>query len=80
VGSGIVGKAARQLLEVLEPLQAGASPFCDDVPRVDALGTVWVRPEVVVEIASLGLTGGGRLRQPSYQGIRFDLSPADVKE
>jgi len=34
----------------------------------------------VVEIASLGVTDGGRLRQPSYQGIRFDLSPADVKE
>lgn len=80
VGSGIVGKTARQLLEVLEPLHAEASPFCDEVPRVDALGTVWVRPEVVVEIASLGVTDGGRLRQPSYQGIRFDLSPADVKE
>ncbi|HEU4512790.1 MAG TPA: non-homologous end-joining DNA ligase [Nocardioidaceae bacterium] len=80
VGSGIVGRTAQQLLEVLEPLHAERSPFCDEVPRVDALGTVWVRPEVVVEIAALGVTNGGRLRQPSYQGIRFDLTPADVKE
>ncbi len=80
VGSGITGKAAQRLLEVLEPLETERSPFCDEVPRVDALGTVWVRPEVVVEVAALGVTNGGRLRQPSYQGVRFDLSPSDVGE
>jgi bifunctional non-homologous end joining protein LigD len=56
------------------------SPFCDEVPRIDAKGTTWVRPEVVVEIASLGVTPGGRLRQPSYQGVRSDLAPADLRE
>lgn len=80
VGSGITGKAAERLLETLEPLVTDASPFCDEVPRVDATGTAWVRPEVVVEIAALGVTDGGRLRQPSYQGIRFDLAPGDVEE
>ncbi|WP_460870897.1 non-homologous end-joining DNA ligase [Nocardioides pakistanensis] len=80
VGSGITGKHAQQLLELLEPLHADASPFCDEVPKIDATGTVWVRPEVVVEIAALGVTNGGRLRQPSYQGVRFDLAPADLKE
>lgn len=80
VGSGITGKAADQLLEALAPLRADSSPFRDEVPRVDAVGTTWVRPELVVEVAALGLTGGGRLRQPSYQGIRVDLSPTDLKE
>jgi bifunctional non-homologous end joining protein LigD len=80
VGSGITGKAAQRLLELLDPLRTDSSPFCDEVPRVDALGTVWVRPEVVVEVAALGVTQGGRLRQPSYQGVRFDLSPSDVGE
>jgi bifunctional non-homologous end joining protein LigD len=78
VGSGIAGKAAQQLLEVLEPLASETSPFCDEVPRVDAVGTVWVRPEVVVEVAALGVTDAGRLRQPSYQGVRFDLTPEDL--
>lgn len=78
VGSGIAGKKAQSLLEILNPLHADRSPFRDDVPRVDAIGTVWVRPEVVVEVASLGVTGGGRLRQPSYQGLRSDLSPSDL--
>lgn len=80
VGSGITGKHAQQLLELLEPLHADASPFCDEVPKIDATGTVWVHPEVVVEIAALGVTNGGRLRQPSYQGVRFDLAPEDLKE
>ena len=37
-----------------------------------------VRPEVVVDIAALGLTPSGRLRQPSYLGERPDLTPADL--
>jgi bifunctional non-homologous end joining protein LigD len=78
IGSGLTGKKAEAVLETLTPLRADSSPFCDQVPRVDAAGTVWVRPEVVVELASLGLTGGGRLRQPSFQGVREDLSPADL--
>ncbi|NUS53192.1 MAG: DNA ligase [Nocardioidaceae bacterium] len=79
VGSGIAGRTGQRLLEVLGPLAADASPFCDEVPKVDALGTTWVRPEVVVEVASLGLTPGLRLRQPSYLGTRADLAPADLE-
>jgi bifunctional non-homologous end joining protein LigD len=80
VGSGIAGKTAQRLLEVLAPLETDTSPFCDEVPKIDAAGTTWVRPRVVVEVASLGLTDAGRLRQPSYQGVRFDLAPTDLRE
>jgi len=45
---------------------------------VDAAGTVWVRPELVVDIAALGLTPAKRLRQPSYRGVRPDLTPDDL--
>ena len=34
--SGIAGKEGQRLLGVLEPLLADASPFADDVPKVDA--------------------------------------------
>ncbi len=80
VGSGIAGKAGQRLLDVLRPLQAESSPFVDEVPKVDALGTTWLRPEVVVEVASLGFTPAGRLRQPSFLGVRADLGAADVTE
>jgi len=79
VGSGIAGKVGQRLLEVLAPHHTGASPFCDEVPRVDATGTTWVRPQIVVDIAVLGVTPGGRLRQPSYLGVRPDLDPADLR-
>jgi bifunctional non-homologous end joining protein LigD len=78
VGSGIAGKKAVELKQMLEPLGVAASPFCDEVPKVDALGTVWVEPTVVVEVAALGLTPGGRLRQPSFLGVRHDLDPQDL--
>lgn len=81
VGSGITGKEGERLRELLGPLHTDGSPFREQVPPVDAQGTVWVRPEVVVEIASLGgVTRGGRLRQPSYLGVRADLTVADLRE
>jgi bifunctional non-homologous end joining protein LigD len=78
VGSGIAGRQGQALLEVLRPLETEASPFVDEVPRVDATGTTWLRPEAVVEVAALGVTPGGRLRQPAFLGLRTDLSPEDV--
>ena len=78
VGSGIAGRRGQRLRELLDPLHADVSPFADPVPRADAAGTVWVRPELVVEVASLGTTAAGRLRQPSYQGVRSDLAPTDL--
>jgi bifunctional non-homologous end joining protein LigD len=78
IGSGLAGRTGQLLRELLLPLATDGSPFCDEVPRVDAAGTTWLRPELVVEIECLGVTRGGRLRQPSYQGVRTDLSVADL--
>jgi bifunctional non-homologous end joining protein LigD len=77
VGSGISGATSRMLHELLEPLHAAASPFADEVPRVDSEGTTWVEPVVVVDIDTHGL-GYDRLRQPSYRGVRNDLAPEDL--
>jgi bifunctional non-homologous end joining protein LigD len=77
VGSGIAGATGRLLGELLAPLTRTSSPFDDDVPRVDATGTTWVDPVVVVDVDTNGL-GYDRLRQPSYQGVRSDLSPDDL--
>jgi bifunctional non-homologous end joining protein LigD len=77
VGSGIAGATSRRLAALLAPLATDASPFADEVPRVDAAGTFWVEPRVVVDIDTHGL-GYERLRQPSFQGVRDDLSPEDL--
>jgi bifunctional non-homologous end joining protein LigD len=80
VGSGLAGREQEHVLAALEGLGVDTSPFADEVPRIDALGTRWVRPEVVVDVQSLGLSAQGRLRQPAYRGRRPDLSPDDVRE
>ena len=77
VGSGLAGRAGEQLLEYVSEFASDECPF-DDVPRVDGAGARWLRPEFVVDVESLGLAGQGRLRQPTYGGIRPDLTPADL--
>jgi bifunctional non-homologous end joining protein LigD len=80
VGSGLAGKAQVAVLDALRPLTIDTSPFAHEVPRVDAQGTVWVRPEVVVDVQALELSAQGRLRQPAYRGLRLDLTPDDLHD
>jgi bifunctional non-homologous end joining protein LigD len=78
VGSGIAGRKAAMLRELLDAMTRDTTPFADEVPRVDAMGTTWVEPVLVVEVESLGPSAQGRLRQPSYVGVRADLTPEDL--
>jgi bifunctional non-homologous end joining protein LigD len=78
VGSGIAGKAGQRLGDLLRPLVRDASPFATALPRVDTVGTVWVDPEVVVDVQYLAITRDGRLRQPAYRGVRTDLDVTDL--
>lgn len=83
VGSGLAGAAGTALSGVLERLGRTDSPFSTVVPQVDAEGTTWVEPRVVVDVRALGWGGGGdgpRLRQPAYLGVRTDLEPCDLVE
>ena len=80
VGSGLAGTAGEALAVRLRPLSRDDSPFVDDVPSIDAVGTTWVQPRVVIEVRALELTGQHRLRQPAYLGVRTDLVPTDLEE
>jgi bifunctional non-homologous end joining protein LigD len=80
MGSGLAGRAAVAMAQLLAPLTRPDSPFADEVPAPDAKGVTWVQPLIVVELKSLGQTGGGRLRQPAFLGIRADLTPQDLIE
>lgn len=73
VGSGIAGRAGQKLGELLGPLVRDGSPFDEELPRLDRDGTVWVEPQVLVDVQYLELTRDGRLRQPAYRGVRTDL-------
>jgi bifunctional non-homologous end joining protein LigD len=79
VGSGLAGKEQERVLAALRDLTDDSSPFADEIPTVDALGTTWVRPELVVDVQALELSAQGRLRQPAYRGLRPDLTPDDLR-
>ena len=73
----VVGRRGAELSAHLAPLSRSASPFADEVPRVDARGTHWVEPVLVVDVDTHG-AGYSRLRQPSFRGVRGDLTPDDL--
>jgi bifunctional non-homologous end joining protein LigD len=78
VGAGIAGRAGQRLGDQLRPLARAVSPFATDLPRVDVAGTVWVDPEVIIDVQYLAITKDGRLRQPAYRGVRTDLDVTDL--
>jgi bifunctional non-homologous end joining protein LigD len=77
VGTGFTASTLRMLAERLEPLRVQA-PVLDDVPREHARQAVWVEPALVCDVDYTQWTREGRLRHPSYKGLRDDVEPRDV--
>lgn len=80
VGAGLAGRAGLQLQDHLTGVAQAPYPFTTDIPRPEAAGSRWLTPQVVIDVAALEVTSDGRLRQPSYQGVRTDLTPEDLLE
>ncbi|WP_329106652.1 non-homologous end-joining DNA ligase [Micromonospora sp. NBC_01699] len=80
VGGGIGAAAERELLAALEPLRVDTAPFVDAVPREDAKGAIWVRPEVVIEVKYGQRTPDGRLRFPRLRRLRPDKAAEEVED
>jgi bifunctional non-homologous end joining protein LigD len=78
VGTGFTAATLKALGELLEPLRIAESPFATAVPRMYAKDAVWVEPRLVAEIDYTEWTKDGRLRHPSYKGLRDDYDPKDV--
>lgn len=77
VGTGFSAAALRLLADRLGPLRRD-TPALDDVPRGHARHTVWVEPALVCHVDFTEWTAAGRLRHPSYKGLRDDVDPASV--
>lgn len=78
VGTGFTDAMLRDLAEELRRIASRTSPFSPDVPRLDARDAQWVTPTLVGEVAFSEWTGDGRLRHPSWRGLRPDKSPDEV--
>lgn len=76
VGTGFSASQLRRLHGVLSGASQAESPFADAVP--DAQGVTWVVPQLVVDVAFGETTRDGRLRHPTFRGVREDRSSGDI--
>ncbi|MDB4953776.1 MAG: ligase, partial [Myxococcales bacterium] len=79
VGTGFTMKLLVELARALAPLEVAKSPFSPEPARAwTGPNRHWVAPELVAEVAFGEWTKDGRLRHPSFQGLRRDKRPLDV--
>ena len=78
VGTGFTHKAALDLRRRLEALEVKAGRFTPPPAGALARRAHWVKPALVCEIAFTEWTGDGKIRHPSFQGVRGDKSPKQV--
>ena len=78
VGTGFSHSGAIELRKRLESL---AQPECPFTPRLKGAlirTATWVKPKLVCEVAFTEWTSDGKIRHPSFQGLRSDKRAAQV--
>jgi bifunctional non-homologous end joining protein LigD len=76
VGTGFTNEQAGALRKKLEALETSASPFVRRPPG--AARAHWVEPRLVAEVDFTEWTHDGRLRHPSFKGLRDDKPAREV--
>ena len=84
VGSGFSQKTLAELMPRLQDLETDEMPFAED-PRTMGTGRfgkpiknpTWVEPILVARVEFRELTSTGRLRAPSFKGLRTDKDPEE---
>lgn len=79
VGTGFNEAELQRLGRLCADLATDDCPFDPPPPRAEMRrGPRWVRPELVAELEHAEWTGDGRLRHPSYLGLRDDKPATEV--
>jgi len=76
VGTGFSDADLRHLQRMLT--SRTTTPFSGALPREVTRDAHWVEADLVGEVAYAVWTADGRLRHPSWKGVRDDLEPDDV--
>jgi bifunctional non-homologous end joining protein LigD len=75
-GTGFDERELRKVSALLTPLEIAKSPFRDR-PRTNQ-PPHWVKPRLVAEVKFTEWTADGKLRHPTYLGLRDDIDPTTV--
>jgi len=78
VGTGFSSADLDALAKHFKPLEQSKSPFVE-VPAIERKDAVWLKPKLVCEVEYTEWTRDGRLRHPSFQGLREDKPASDVR-
>jgi DNA ligase D-like protein (predicted ligase)/DNA ligase D-like protein (predicted polymerase)/DNA ligase D-like protein (predicted 3'-phosphoesterase) len=78
VGTGFTDRDLANLKKTLTPLRTDESPFNARLSTQDAKGVTFVKPTLVGEVRYSEWTSDGRLRQPSWRGLRPDKERDEV--
>jgi bifunctional non-homologous end joining protein LigD len=79
VGTGFTDSALQALAKEVAPLKRATSPVDGaQVPREHARNANWLKPSLVGEVQFRNWTPEGRLRHPSWRGLRWDKTAKDV--
>src|SRR5207237_2302967 len=78
VGTGFTHQLALELRKKLERLEQPTPPFATP-PKGVGRNVHWVRPELVAEVAFTEWTSDGKIRHPSFKGLRDDKPVSDVR-
>jgi bifunctional non-homologous end joining protein LigD len=76
VGTGFTDKLLHDLMARLKEIETDTPPIGDPELR-KVKGARWVRPELVCSVEYLQMTAIGKLRAPSFKGLRTDKLPED---
>ncbi|WP_287007960.1 DNA ligase D [Legionella sp.] len=76
VGTGFSAASLKAVYDELKPLISKKNPFRTLPP--EAKVATWVEPKLVVEVEFSQWTQEGRLRHPSFKGLRMDKKSKEV--
>jgi bifunctional non-homologous end joining protein LigD len=78
VGSGLTQADLDSLWKWYKANKIATCPFHEKPPRDVVKESMWVRPELVIEVAFGEWTSDGFLRHPVFLGVRDDKDPRQV--
>ena len=76
VGTGFTDKMLAEMLKRLEEIETDV-PAADDPELLKTSGARWVKPVLVCVVEYLEMTAAGKLRAPSFKGLREDKAPEE---
>jgi bifunctional non-homologous end joining protein LigD len=79
VGTGFTHKLAVDLRARLDRLEVTRSPFTPLPAGWLGRHAHWVKPELVCEVVFTEWTSDGKIRHPSFQGLRADKAPLEIR-